>query len=213
MYSRLVIAFGEPPDSAGLHIYEPATGRDWPIMHAGHVVGGRAPRWSPDGKWIAFITTSPNEVGIVRPDGSERRTLFQGQCLERDLRWYQRRLTGANGIVVGDGCQGGFFFIDLASARTTRIPPLGPYDEFSPDGAELVTLLPQPTDSVTVVFTQLVGDVSGATRFQVTHYLPPPLVSSVGTEPEHQAFDIDFSRRKRGTPCAGVDCWCVLLER
>ena len=34
-----------------------------------------APRWSPDGKWIAFSTPKGNGIGIVRPDGSGRRVL------------------------------------------------------------------------------------------------------------------------------------------
>jgi Tol biopolymer transport system component len=34
-----------------------------------------APRWSPDGKWIAFSVPKGNGIGIIRPDGSERRVL------------------------------------------------------------------------------------------------------------------------------------------
>ena len=34
-----------------------------------------APRWSPDGKWIAFSAPKGNGIGIVRADGSERRVL------------------------------------------------------------------------------------------------------------------------------------------
>ncbi len=173
VYSRLELQYTEPPDSTGLHLFEPATGRDWPIAHNGQVVIGVAPRWSPDGQWIAFISTNPNEVGMVRPDGSQRQTLFPGQCLERDLRWYRRRLTGTNGVVCVDLCEG-TFFVDAATGRAVRVRPLGPYDEFSPDGEEFVTLQGQPGDSVTVVFTQSVDDMTGARRFQVTRYSPAP---------------------------------------
>ena len=178
VYSRLVWSGTDPPESTGIHMFELQTGRDWPLVHDGQVVFGRAPRWSPDGQWIAFISTNPNEVGIIRPDGSERRTLFPGQCLERDLRWYRRRLTGANGVICVDLCRG-TFFIDAASGQAFRVRALGPYDEFSPDGAELVTLRGQPTDSVTVVYTQSVDDVTGATRFQVTRYTPAPAVTAL----------------------------------
>ena len=34
-----------------------------------------SPRWSPDGKWIAFSAPKGNGIGIVRADGSERRVL------------------------------------------------------------------------------------------------------------------------------------------
>ncbi len=34
-----------------------------------------APKWSPDGKWIAFSAPKGNGIGIVRADGSERRVL------------------------------------------------------------------------------------------------------------------------------------------
>lgn len=34
---------------------------------------GNQPTWSPDGQWIAF--TAPEGIGMVRPDGSDRRTL------------------------------------------------------------------------------------------------------------------------------------------
>ena len=34
-----------------------------------------APRWSPDGKWIAFSVPKGNGIGIIRPDGSEHRML------------------------------------------------------------------------------------------------------------------------------------------
>ena len=34
-----------------------------------------APKWSPDGKWIAFSAPKGNGIGLVRADGSERRVL------------------------------------------------------------------------------------------------------------------------------------------
>jgi Tol biopolymer transport system component len=39
------------------------------------VEGADSPRWSPDGQWIAY---GGLEVGLVRPDGTERRTLTSG---------------------------------------------------------------------------------------------------------------------------------------
>jgi Tol biopolymer transport system component len=38
-------------------------------------VAAFAPKWSPDGKWIAFSFPKSNGIGLVRTDGSGRRTL------------------------------------------------------------------------------------------------------------------------------------------
>jgi Tol biopolymer transport system component/DNA-binding winged helix-turn-helix (wHTH) protein len=55
------------------------------------------PRWSPDGRWIAFTTSNPEggsgEVFVVRPDGRLRRRLtaetsqIYGLCWTPDSRW------------------------------------------------------------------------------------------------------------------------------
>ena len=34
-----------------------------------------APKWSPDGKWIAFSLPKSNGIGVVRADGTGSRTL------------------------------------------------------------------------------------------------------------------------------------------
>jgi hypothetical protein len=96
-----------------------------------------------------------------------------------------------------------------------QVRPLGAYDEFSPDGAEFVTLLPQPTDSVAVVFTQSVDDVTGATRFQVTHYAPPPSPTPLArAEPADPMSSTKPRRQEGGTLCVGIrsgslqlGCW------
>lgn len=38
-------------------------------------LGISAPRWSPDGKWIAFSLPKGEGIGMIRPDGSGRRRL------------------------------------------------------------------------------------------------------------------------------------------
>jgi len=172
VYSRNVLVSGEPFDSAGIHIYEPRTGRDWPIVHDGSVVLGTKPRWSPDGQWIAYAEGSAVTVSMVRPDGSSQLTLHTSNDLVDFVRWYARRLTGANGVVFEDYCCG-FYFVDVATGaeRLTRLH--GPYDEFSPDGETFVTIGLQLPESLGVIFTQSVDDFSGASRFQVTRYAPP----------------------------------------
>jgi Tol biopolymer transport system component len=53
--------------------------------------GARAPRWSPDGQWIAF-TGQFSTLVLVRPDGTDRRTLTAdyispGVSWSPDSRW------------------------------------------------------------------------------------------------------------------------------
>lgn len=58
---------------------------------------GYWPRWSPDGRWIAYTTSNPEggegDVLVVRPDGRDRRTLttaagqVYGLCWTPDSRW------------------------------------------------------------------------------------------------------------------------------
>lgn len=47
------------------------------------------PTWSPDGQWIAYIHGYPGEIVIVRPDGSDRRTLHvdPGTDSIEELAW------------------------------------------------------------------------------------------------------------------------------
>jgi hypothetical protein len=159
-------------------MYEPATGREWPVKYQGQAFFGVEPQWSPDGNWIAFICWNPNEIGIVKPDGSDLKVLFKGECIESQVHWYHRLGTGNDGVVFPDGCQGGFFFVDPNTGGAVRFRSLGPYDEFSPDGSELVTIRMEATDSLGLLFIQSVDDFSDATLFQITHYAPPESAST-----------------------------------
>src|SRR5262245_55090330 len=62
---------GEPPDSTGIHTFEPATGQDWPLIRNGQYTLARETRWSPDGVWIAYVTDNPIAAWIIHPDGSD----------------------------------------------------------------------------------------------------------------------------------------------
>ncbi|MFN2525307.1 MAG: DPP IV N-terminal domain-containing protein [Actinomycetota bacterium] len=41
--------------------------------------GEISPSWSPDGRWIAFIDTELQRVGLIHPDGSGRKVLSPGR--------------------------------------------------------------------------------------------------------------------------------------
>jgi len=47
--------------------------------------GGFAPRWSPDGQWIAYLTPSA-DIGLVRADGTGQR-IFRVGPLSRGFAW------------------------------------------------------------------------------------------------------------------------------
>jgi hypothetical protein len=67
------------------------------------------------------------------------------------------------------------YFVPLSGSPVVAWRPrMGVYDEFSPTWGEMVTVWPQGVDSLGVLFTRWVGDVSGVTLRQATVYEYPP---------------------------------------
>ena len=47
------------------------------------------PKWSPDGKWIAFTSTRDGnyDIYLIRPDGTGLRNLTQHPAQDKDPTW------------------------------------------------------------------------------------------------------------------------------
>jgi Tol biopolymer transport system component/DNA-binding winged helix-turn-helix (wHTH) protein len=101
------------------------------------------PRWSPDGKWIAYTTSDPEGGGgtihVVRPDGSEDRELTEIRSQVYGLCW-----TPDSSRVIFASEQGGptmLYSVDVETKRqqsVTRGPGVCTSPTMSPDGQRLV---------------------------------------------------------------------------
>lgn len=76
-----------------------------------------APRWSPDGDWLAFESATAEGIGIymVRADGNEGRYIKHGENLNRNPRWSPdgKRLA----YCVGEGLGSQIVVYDIESGE------------------------------------------------------------------------------------------------
>jgi Tol biopolymer transport system component len=101
------------------------------------------PRWSPDGRWIAFTTSDPEggqgTIHVVRPDGSEHRELTTTSCQVYGLYW-----TPDSARVIYAAEQSGpmmLWSVDVESGiqqSITRSPGICAAPTMAPDGNRLV---------------------------------------------------------------------------
>ncbi len=119
-------------DPGGAIAYVAGTNQENQCVHVLHVATGEtvrvgpgqrdgAPRWSPDGQWLAFETVHPDGLGIcvARADGSERHMLRHARKWNRGPRWSGdgRRLVYAADAEMG--MQQTLMVYDLASGAET----------------------------------------------------------------------------------------------
>lgn len=92
-------------------------------------LNGHAPRWSPDGKLLAFgrprsVPGSPTDLVVLSMDGEERKYPHTGASSSTIVSWFRdgksvlQRVTSADGTVA-------FFRIDLASGTFTKVLTVG----------------------------------------------------------------------------------------
>jgi len=179
LYRRIFLNTGIPLDSAGFHIFEPSTGSDRPLRVGGQVLWGHDQRWSADGRFIVFIDSAPNATKIMslRLADSSLATLATSPygILYDDMQWYSRADGGIEGMLFGE--HGAlpyrtYFLSADGRALTQWRFALSASDAISYDGRTLVLLRPQATDSVAVLWTRSVDDLSGVTRLQLTYWRP-----------------------------------------
>lgn len=170
-----------PLDSAGFHIYEPATGRDRVLRVGPDVLWGEAPRWSPDGRAITFWNETA--VGVAADlkllslkDSSVVTLATSAEGLLIDApQWYWRQSAGILGVLFTETGRPPNQTYLLQADGTHYLPwhfLLGHYDAISPDGSMLALIRGQSSDSVGVLFTRSVDDPTGITRRQLTKWEP-----------------------------------------
>ncbi len=182
VYSRPDLSYGAPDTSAGIFIVDTVTLTDRPLLHDGHPTYGGAPRWSPDSAGVAFWygTTFQHQgrrsyaihLYTVRPNGDDYQDLMPTSLNSADSQeWIlgQSRIIYESydpssynihetRVVEADGSATSTWPADLR-LMATRI---------SRDGSHYLYTYPDD-EGYGVLYIQDTGDVTGATRRQVTH--------------------------------------------
>jgi len=175
-YERLFWYTSESLDSAGVHIFDPTTGADHAIYHDSDVVFGANPRWTPDGSKIACFTRAPivNAIFTCSPDGATLDTLTATASSYplSNLHWYGRASTNRHGFVFIDAVRG-TFFVSASGGPALPWRPLGSNDDYSPSGAEVVSVRSDPHTCAGVLFVDEISDLSGGASRQLTVWAPP----------------------------------------
>jgi dipeptidyl aminopeptidase/acylaminoacyl peptidase len=168
----------------------PAAGGD-PIRLTSHPKADGQPRWSPDGKWIAFVSAREErpQIWLIRPNGGEPERLTEGKTGVQAFQWSpdgkriafvaQRELTAEeerkekekdDAQVVDQGFRmTRLWLFDLATKKATELVK-GDFmindPRWSPDGNRIAyTTTPTPkADDGPRSDIHLVTVATGATR-------------------------------------------------
>lgn len=166
------------PDGSRVAYYAPGT-NGWDLIVARADLGdprkvvvgspnlfGNAPIWSPDGRFLAFMSSASNlaDVGVVPSDGGEVRRLTDAPGLEIPIQWHPK----GDRLAYIATAEGGTFrssVVSLASGRSTPLlsetrPAFGLW---SPDGSKIAFgLLDRGTNTIWL------ADSAGANAKQLT---------------------------------------------
>jgi len=179
LYRRISNLPGFPPDSAGFHILNAQNYSDRPLRPGAKILFGWSPRWSPDGRAIAFVGATDHSrlIQVFQLPDSSLTTVSESPP-GWDIGWVQ---WVASDLMPNPGLlywETSGALIHTYTAWPPRMEPnvwlyeLGPWDAISPDGEQLVLVRAQPSDSVGVLFIRHISDLSGITRRQLTSWTP-----------------------------------------
>ena len=173
----------EPPDSAGLHVFDVISGVDRPLRHGADVLPSAIPQWVRNGSALALIYGDYDNfyLGLATVDGREFNPLLSVPFPKR--LWNLQHLEPARpraGPLATESLVLQVVWRELEHTyRITVDPvaiserrPLGPLDFLSPDGREVVVISGAP-DSLGVLFVGHADAPPQAKRMQLTHYAPP----------------------------------------
>lgn len=92
------------------------------VTRVGPGTGDGAPRWSPDGAWIAFETQTSGKLGVqvVRPDGTQGRALKHKYDWNHEPRWSADGRFLAYAADVKDGFEQAVVVYELANDTETE---------------------------------------------------------------------------------------------
>ena len=181
---------------------------------------GFMPRWSPDGRWVAFSTSNPEggrgELWIVSPDGASRRQLTRSPAQIYGLAW-----AGSDRVVFASDETGAFHLSGVGLDGTPPRPlTSGVGDYFSPTipaGASriafahlrltselrLVSLGPGATSRV---LSQ--SDYHEAPRLSPNGRVLASLVSRADVDPRVHVIDLTTGATRRlGNRAVSGFCW------
>jgi|GEM_PF-3042817 len=184
VYGRLSRAFGEPIDSAGIHILDPITGRHRMVGPPGSpLIGGRI-RWSPDGGTIAYVYGSPPALYVADTNGTNARRLYAvptNQFSIDNVQWVTPVPGGEPTLLIGIRKTGvpteGAFTTVLIHPVTARGETLGvelrQWDSFRNDLRYLAYVRPTRADSVPVLHVRSVSGDVPFVDMPLTRYVRP----------------------------------------
>jgi Tol biopolymer transport system component/DNA-binding winged helix-turn-helix (wHTH) protein len=134
------------------------------------------PRWSPDGKRIAFVAGTPGEpwkINLVSSQGGAPEQLMQGEFNEDDPTWSPEgnRLAFGSSSYAGDGTliRRAIHLLDISTGQVSKLPgsegKFGP--RWSPDGRHIVA---QSADmKELLLFDVVTSNWVGLTRAEATN--------------------------------------------